>query len=66
MDTNNGYANALVGNFQNYAEGKRVMGDWWFTNIEFYLQDSWRVSRARDAGSRRPVLPHAAAGESQQ
>ena len=45
MDTNNGYANALVGNFQNYAEGKRVMGDYWFTNIEFYLQDSWRVSR---------------------
>jgi hypothetical protein len=45
MDTNNGYANALVGNFQNYAEGKRVMGDWWFTNMEFYLQDSWRVSR---------------------
>jgi hypothetical protein len=45
MDTNNGYANALVGNFQNYAEGKRVMGDYWFTNIEFYIQDSWRVSR---------------------
>jgi Carboxypeptidase regulatory-like domain/TonB-dependent Receptor Plug Domain len=45
MDTNNGYANALVGNFQNYAEGKRVMGDFWFTNLEFYLQDSWRVSR---------------------
>jgi hypothetical protein len=45
MDTNNGYANALVGNVQNYAEGKRVMGDYWFTNLEFYIQDSWRVSR---------------------
>ena len=45
MDTNNGYANALVGNFQNYAEGMRVMGDYWFTNIEFYLQDSWKVTR---------------------
>ena len=45
MDTNNGYANALVGNFQNYSEGKRVMGDYWFTDIELYLQDSWKVSR---------------------
>jgi hypothetical protein len=45
MDTNNGYANALFGNFQNYQEGRRVMGDYWFTNIEFYLQDSWRVNR---------------------
>ncbi len=45
MDTNNGYANALVGNFQNYQEGKRVIGDYWFTNIEFYVQDSWRVNR---------------------
>ncbi len=45
MTTNNGYANALVGNFQNYSEGKRVIGDYWFTNLEFYLQDSWRVNR---------------------
>ncbi|MBZ5583467.1 MAG: carboxypeptidase regulatory-like domain-containing protein [Acidobacteriia bacterium] len=45
MDTNNGYANALMGVFQNYNEGKRVIGDFWFTNIEFYAQDSWRVSR---------------------
>lgn len=45
MDTNNGYANALVGNFQNYQEGMRVMGDYWFTNFEFYLQDNWKVSR---------------------
>jgi len=45
MDSNNGYANALLGNFQNYEEGMRVIGDYWFTNIEFYLQDSWRVRR---------------------
>ncbi len=53
-DSNNGYANALMGNFQNYAEGKRVIGDYWFTNIEFYLQDSWRVNRrlTLDIGAR--------------
>jgi hypothetical protein len=45
MDTNDGYANALLGNFQQYQEGMRIMGDFWFTDIEFYLQDSWRVSR---------------------
>jgi hypothetical protein len=54
MDTNNGYANALVGNFQNYQEGMRVMGDYWFTNFEFYVQDNWRVNRrlTLDIGAR--------------
>jgi hypothetical protein len=45
QDTGNGYANALVGNFQNYAEGWRVMGDFWFTGVEAFVQDNWRVNR---------------------
>ncbi|MGH9672983.1 MAG: hypothetical protein ACRD44_07360, partial [Bryobacteraceae bacterium] len=44
-DTGNGYANAFLGNFQTYSEGQRVIGDFWFTNIEVYAQDSWRVHR---------------------
>ncbi len=42
-DTGNGYANAFLGNFQTYSEGQRVIGDFWFTNIEIFAQDSWRV-----------------------
>ncbi len=45
QDTGNGYANAYVGNFQNYQEGWRVMGDFWFTGVEAYVQDNWRVSK---------------------
>ncbi len=45
QDTGNGYANAFVGNFQNYQEGWRVMGDFWLTGVEAYVQDNWRVSK---------------------
>src|SRR5574340_714829 len=44
-DTGNGYANAYLGNFQTYSEGKRVIGDFWYTGIEAFLQDNWRVNR---------------------
>ncbi|MEK7403495.1 MAG: carboxypeptidase regulatory-like domain-containing protein [Acidobacteriota bacterium] len=54
QNTGNGYTNALVGNFQNYSEGWRVMGDFWFTGVEAFLQDNWRVNRRLtvDAGIR--------------
>jgi hypothetical protein len=45
QDTGNGYANAVVGNFQTYSEGWRVMGDFWFTGVEAFVQDNWRVNR---------------------
>lgn len=45
LDTGNGYANAFLGNFNNYTEGGRTMGDFWFTGIEFFVQDSWRLTR---------------------
>ena len=46
FDTGNGYANALLGVFQNYAEyDKRTLQDRHYKVIEFYIQDNWRVSR---------------------
>ena len=46
LDTNNGYANALLGIFQNYQEGSnRLVPDSHFTELEGYVQDNWRVNR---------------------
>jgi hypothetical protein len=42
-NTGNGFANALLGNFNKYSEAKKVLGDFWFTSVEFYVQDNWRV-----------------------
>jgi hypothetical protein len=44
LDTQDGYANAWLGNYRQYAEGSKNIGDWWFWQTEFYLQDSWRVT----------------------
>lgn len=59
-DSNHSFANALLGNFQNYSEAtERVDGDWWFWNVEWYLQDNWRVNRrlTLDFGVRVYHLP---------
>jgi len=40
-----GNANMFLGQFQNYSEGGRVIGDWWFTGMEAFLQDNWRIHR---------------------
>lgn len=46
LDANHGFANALLGNFNTYSEATaRVNGDWWFWNVETFIQDNWRVSR---------------------
>jgi hypothetical protein len=45
-DTQDGYANAYLGNFQNYNEASNSVQCnviWW--DLEFYLQDNWRVTR---------------------
>ncbi|HEV3199594.1 MAG TPA: carboxypeptidase-like regulatory domain-containing protein [Bryobacteraceae bacterium] len=44
-NTQDGYANAFLGNFNSYNEGGRVVGNYWYTDIEAFLQDNWRVSR---------------------
>jgi len=46
FDSNNSYANALLGNITSYSEAtQRVDGDWWFWNFEWFVQDNWRVSK---------------------
>jgi len=65
-DTNNpfesghSYANALLGNFTSYSEANaRVDGDWWFWNVEWFVQDNWRVTPrlTLDLGMRFYHLP---------
>ena len=60
FDSGDGFSNALLGVFQTYTEGtKRVNGDWIFNNLEFYVQDNWRVSKrlTLDIGMRFYHLP---------
>ena len=45
MNVNDGYGNAWLGNFNNYSEGSRNFSEWWFWQVEFFAQDSWRVNR---------------------
>ncbi|HEY1341853.1 MAG TPA: carboxypeptidase regulatory-like domain-containing protein [Bryobacteraceae bacterium] len=60
LDTNDAFSNALVGNYYSYLEGnKRLSGDWWFSNVEWFLQDNWRVTKklTLDFGIRFAHLP---------
>jgi len=60
FDSNHSYANALLGNFQSYSEATmRPDSDYWFWNVEWYLQDNWRVSKrlTLDFGLRFYHLP---------
>ena len=44
LDANNAYANALLGNYDTYAEATaRPQGKYFFSNLEFYAQDDWKV-----------------------
>ena len=45
-DTGDTFANALLGNFDSYTEtSSRLIQRIWFTDLEFYAQDNWRVSK---------------------
>src|SRR5580704_3698983 len=44
-NTQDGYSNAFLGDFNSYNEGGRVVGNYWFTDIEAFIQDNWHVSR---------------------
>lgn len=60
FDANHSFANALLGNFSTYSEAtERVDGDWWFWNVEWYVQDNWRVNKRLniDFGMRVYHLP---------
>jgi outer membrane receptor protein involved in Fe transport len=46
LNTNDGYANALLGYYGTYNEwtAKIVVNDT-FRNVEFYAQDNWRITK---------------------
>jgi len=45
-DTTDGYANALLGNFDSYTQQTaRTVFNVSYWNVEFYAQDSWRATR---------------------
>ncbi len=44
LDANNAYANALLGNYDTYAEATaRPQGKFLFANTEIFFADTWRV-----------------------
>jgi hypothetical protein len=60
FDSGHSFANALLGNFNYYVETTDPPdSDWWFWNVEWYLQDNWKVSRrlTLDVGLRFYHLP---------
>ena len=52
--TTDGFANAFLGNFTSYNEGGRAVVNSWYTDVEAFLQDEWRVGRrvTLDLGAR--------------
>lgn len=59
-DSGQGYSNALLGVVTSYTEmSKRIYARQQFWNIEWYLQDNWRVSRrlTLDLGLRFSHMP---------
>ncbi len=46
LDTNYAFSNAILGVFQSYAEGTfRPYSHYRYTQVEWYAQDSWKISR---------------------
>jgi hypothetical protein len=46
LDTGFGFANAALGVYRNFTQAsKYATGQYRYTNIEVYLQDTWKVSR---------------------
>jgi hypothetical protein len=55
-NTGSGLANALLGNFYSYQEGQKIRGDFWFHNVEVYVQDNW-VWSARFNSALKLTIP---------
>ena len=58
-DAGDGWANAYLGQMNSYAEGQRVLREKLQSDIEFFVQDNWRVTRrlTLDLGMRFYHLP---------
>jgi len=60
LDTGHGYANPMVGVFTSYSEAtNQPRGDYKFWDVEWYLQDNWRVAKrlTLDFGLRMYHMP---------
>lgn len=45
FESNNGFANTLLGNFKAYSEATdRLTVDLWYSTVEGFVQDNWRVT----------------------
>jgi len=44
-NTQDGYGNAYLGQYQSYNEGGRAVVNVWYTDIEWFAQDNWRLSK---------------------
>ena len=46
LDSNNPFANALLGNYDSYSEATGApQGNWKYTNVEWFFQDTWHARR---------------------
>ncbi len=46
LNTGNGFANALLGNYSTYSENSgHFVYDTFYWNTEFYVQDDWRIGK---------------------
>jgi len=62
FDTNFGFANAITGVFNNYAQSSSgTTGRYQYKNLEFYAQDNWKITKrlTLDYGMRFSWLPPA-------
>ncbi|HKZ78573.1 MAG TPA: carboxypeptidase regulatory-like domain-containing protein [Pyrinomonadaceae bacterium] len=62
FDTNFGFANAATGIYNNYSQASSgTTGNYKYNNIEFYVQDNWKLTRrlTLDYGMRFSWLPPA-------
>ena len=60
-DTGDGWANAYLGQMNQYSEGQNEGGNWWYPDFEFFVQDNWRVTKrlTLDLGVRFYHMPNA-------
>jgi len=46
LDTGFGFANAMAGVYSSFSQASNyLMGEYRYTNLEMYLQDTWKVTR---------------------
>ena len=58
LDTDYGYANALLGVYQTYTEAtNRAVPNAHFAELDWYVQDNWRIAKRPDHRLRPALCP---------